>query len=145
MRSFNICLLLVLLLPVNLVDCQLDRSGQFKDLVNGQVNDENVLVIKALRAIASGLEFFDLFKTSLNVDSLIGVRIFADQSVEIVEALQDMADQQGLLTNPDQRVHHNRLGMSLVNSLIDLNQQAEDLMRDSMASVEQDDPEYFEC
>lgn len=88
-----------------------------------------VTAIRSLKGAAASLEFLDLVKTRLNVDALIGVRIFADQSNCLVTQLSN---------------EPHRAGSALVNTLVDLNQQAEDLLRDAALSVAKDDATYWD-
>ncbi|KAI1292510.1 UPF0764 protein C16orf89 -like protein [Halotydeus destructor] len=100
------------------------------DMSDGLNHEQDFgLIIKATQASASALEFLDQVKDRLNIDSLIGVRIFADQADQLVRHISK-------LPRPN-------FGTFMVNSLVDLGQQAVDLIGNSLPFIENKDGAYF--
>ena len=119
----------------------MDESNKLN--IDESVEHRFALTIKSLVATTSILEFLDLVKSQLNIDALIGVRIFADQSNQMLRNAFEDGPPPGIdIVTDDQR--QRPLAYSLVNALIDLNQQSEDLLRNSLPLVENNDEKYFE-
>ena len=111
--------------------------------IDEHVQQRYVLTIKSLIATTSILEFLDLVKSKLNIDSLIGVRIFADQADQILRHGYNGSPTVDSSDNGSDDQRQRPLAYSLVNALIDLNQQSEDVLRNSLPLVRNNDPKYF--
>jgi hypothetical protein len=94
--------------------------------------DENVkILVKSFSSLYSGIEFFDSVKNNLNIDGLLGVRIVSDQLNVTLEILNKYYETE----KPWIR--------DLVTTLVDLQQQAEDLFEKALPQVILDDSKYF--
>lgn len=134
MKTFIYCLVFVLsvanvksnanqqFLIRNYVNENVDQN------VNENVNENIVLISKSLLALFRAIEYLDNVKDALNVDALIGVGIVSDQLNLMI----------GWLMEHD---FDNEFQQLVLRTIIDTQQQADDLLDSSTVFVQQN---YFQ-
>lgn len=134
MKTFIYCLAFVL--SAANVKLNVNKQILIRNYVNENINenvnenvDENVVLIsKSLLALFRAIEYLDNVKDALNVDALIGVRIVSDQLNLITDWLME-------------HDFDNEFQQLVLRTIIDTQQQADDLLHNSTAFVQQN---YFQ-
>ena len=134
MKTFIYCLVFVLsvanvksnanqqFLIRNYVNENVDQN------VNENVNENIVLISKSLLALFRAIEYLDNVKDALNVDALIGVGIVSDQLNLMIDWLME-------------HDFDNEFQQLVLRTIIDTQQQADDLLDSSTVFVQQN---YFQ-
>jgi hypothetical protein len=132
MGLINICLIVVVCsLPLkhNFIDIK-RRAYKSADFYY-HFNEDVKILVKSFSSLYSGIEFLDSVKNNLNIDGLLGVRIVSDQLNVTLGILYKYYETE----KPWIR--------DLVHTLVDLQQQAEDLFEKALPQVILDDSKYF--